>query len=189
MRMAVQGVARQAEAQLRWLGAVPVGRIWRVPVLEDVFDVDLSAGDVATSAGKEVDPRWSILVLHYLALTSRPEECPPEINFAGLATARAYAGVYQQRVIGRLCATAGRDADTLRAAAEALGGREVAGAGDAAFEFHLFPRLTTRLIWHAPDDEFPPSATLLLPRNVESFFCAEDVVVLSECLVSRLARV
>ena len=51
----------------------------------------------------------------------------------------------------------------------------------------MFPRVIHRLIWHAADDEFPPSATILLPSNIEEFFCSEDIVVLSESLVARLA--
>ena len=109
--------------------------------------------------------------------------CPRRTH--DLATARSYAGVYDGRVIARLCHTAGRDAETLGAAAARLGGQPVE-AGDAAFDFRIFPRLTLRLIWHAPDEEFPPLATLLLPGNVESYFCSEDVVVLSESLVARL---
>ena len=58
--------------------------------------------------------------------------------------------------------------------------------GDTAFDFDIFPRLCVRVIWHAADEEFPPSATLLLPANIESYFCIEDIVVLSESLVSRL---
>ena len=88
-------------------------------------------------------------------------------------------------MIARLCATAGRDAATLSAAAESLGGRR-AEDGDLAFDFAPFPRVSMRLIWHAPDEEFPPSATLLMPENIESYFCSEDIVVLSEQLVSRL---
>ena len=60
-------------------------------------------------------------------------------------------------------------------------------AGDLAFDFVVFPRFSVRLVWHSPDDEFPSSATLLLPANAESYFCSEDLVVLSERLVSRLA--
>ena len=89
-------------------------------------------------------------------------------------------------MIGRLCATAGRDAEKLGAAAVVAGGRSVAG-GDAAFEFQVFPRFCVRLVWHSPDEEFPSSATLLLPANAESYFGSEDLVVLSERLVSRLA--
>ena len=90
-------------------------------------------------------------------------------------------------MLGRLCATAGRDARTLADAANSLAGRPVdAQTGDLAFDFDLFPRLTIRLIWHAPDEEFGPAATLLLPANIEAYFCIEDIVVLSERLVSRL---
>ena len=74
----------------------------------------------------------------------------------------------------------------MSAAAIRLGGRAIA-AGDVAFDFDIFPRLTLRLVWYAGDDELPPDATLLLPPNIESYFTAEDVVVLSERLVSRLA--
>jgi len=184
-QMAFESLRGQTDEQMVWLGAECSGGIRRLPVLDDVFAVDLSASRVTTSPGREVGLHWSILALHYLAITSRPERREPEVTFADLGRARSYAEVYHQRVIARLCATAGRDAETLRTAAVALGGRSAAG-GDAAFDFDVFPRLSVRLIWHAPDEEFPPSATLLLPVNVESYFCSEDIVVLSERLVSRL---
>ena len=175
----------QTPEQLRWLGAIGSTDSWRLPVLEDVFDVDLSARRVATSAGQDVGASWRILALHYLSIPSKPEQTEPEITFADLRQSRSYNDVYQARVIGRLCGTAGREGRQLRTAAAAIGGHPVEG-GDAAFDFDAFPRLSVRLIWHAPDEEFPPSATLLLPGNIESFFPAEDVVVLCECLVARL---
>ncbi len=178
-------LAGQAHDQLLWLGAEPIGDGWRLPVLDEALEVDLVARRVTTSAEVDVGPPWRILVLHYLAIDSRPERLPPEITFPDLPTARSYAGVYHGRVISRLCATAGRDARRLFTAAKSLGGKP-AGGGDAAFDFRIFPRVSLRLIWHAADDEFPPSATLLLPANIESYFCSEDIVVLSESLVARL---
>jgi hypothetical protein len=124
-------------------------------------------------------------VLHYLAVAGRPEPREPEVTFADLPDGRGYADVYDSRVLKRLCATAGRDAATLRDAAEALGGLEVPG-GDMAFQFTVFPRVAIRMIWHAPDEEFAPSATILLPGNVDEFFCTEDMVVLCESCVARL---
>ncbi len=59
--------------------------------------------------------------------------------------------------------------------------------GDAGFDFDVFPRFGLRLVWYAGDEEFRPSATILLPSNIDLFFCPEDVVVLSESLVARLA--
>jgi hypothetical protein len=186
LKAAFVAVASQPAEQMVWLGAQRTGSAWRLPVLSDAFDVDLDANRVTASAGRPVGPHWAILALHYLAIAARPERLAPEITFADLPTARSYSEVYRARTVARLCATVGRDAEGLRIAATGLGASSVAG-GDATFQFDVFPQLTVRLVWHAPDEEFPPSATLLLPRNVESYFCAEDVVVLSERLVARLA--
>ena len=186
LTMAFEAVGRQPAEQMVWLGAERVGGLWRLPVLGDVFEVDPAARRSSASGGRPVGPLWGILALHYLAVASRPERLAAEVTFADLPTARSYAEVYRARTVARLCAAVGRDAQSLRIAATGLGGRSVA-VGDAAFDFDVFPRLTVRLVWHAPDEEFPPSATLLLPRNVESYFSAEDIVVLSERLVARLA--
>jgi len=178
-------LADQPEEQILWLGAEQVSDRWRLSVLNDAFEIDVAQRRVTTSDGSPVGPHWTILAIHYLAVPSRPERCEPEITFADLATARSYAGVYNARTVDRLCHTAGRDAETLTAAAERIGGRPVTG-GDEAFDFDLFPRLSIRLIWYGPDLEFGASATLLLPSNIESYLCAEDTVVLSEGLVARL---
>lgn len=175
----------QSEDQLRWLGAQGSGHAWRLPVLGDVLEVDISNRRILTSSGRDVGPQWRIIVLHYLAISSQPQQQTPKITFADLPRARSYAGVYQGRVICRLCATAGREAEKLASAAETLGGRATTG-GDLAFDFDPFPQLSLRLIWHAGDEEFPPSATMLLPPNVESYLCSEDIVVLSESIVARL---
>jgi len=175
----------QPREQLGWLGAEFVQARWRLPVLDSVLWADPATGRVTTAAGAEVGPHGRILVLHYLCVASQPPILPPEVAFADLASARGYAGVYHQRVIGRLCATAGRMASSLQSAAAQVGAHPAPG-GDLAFDLAAFPRLTARVIWHAPDEEFGPSATLLFPRNVESLLCVEDVVVLSERLVSRL---
>jgi hypothetical protein len=182
---ALESVRGQSAQQLQWLGAELFGRVWRLPVLGSSFDVDIQAREVCTGDGVVISPSWRILALHYLGIRSRPARMPPEITFADLPSGRTYANVYQQRVIRRLCETVGRDAGTLRAAAHALGARD-ANLGDLAFDFTVFPRLPVRLIWYAGDEELPPSGTLLLPGNIESLLCVEDIVVVSERLISRL---
>lgn len=192
-------VRAQPAEQLAWLGATPTGGGCSLRVLEDVLTVDLETGTVRDPAGRVAGPWWRVLVLHYLSVSSRPAEQPPGVTFADLPGGRAYASVYQRRVIERLCRTAGRDGPTLRRAGEDLAGRVVRDsaeglvappappAGDLVMEFAAFPRVTVQLAWYAGDEELTPSAALLLPSNVESFFCLEDIVVLSERLVSRLA--
>ena len=179
-------LVEQPPEQLRWLGASHAGDAWRLPVLEDALSVHLPDGRVLTSTARAVCPQWQLIVLHYLAARARPLVSVPALTFADLPDGLTYASVYQPRVIGRLCATAGRNADSLRPAAIALGAAPV-DAGDMAFDFDIFPRLTLRLVWHAPDDEFDASATILLPRDITELLTTEDIVVLSELLVARLS--
>ena len=182
---ALEALAGQSEEQLAWLGAAREGKRWTVPVLDDVLSVDFSDGSVRTSTGEDVSRFWRVIVLHYLAVSVQPEAMVPSISFAELPIGRTYAPVYQGRVISRLCHTAGRDEATLLEAAGRLGGEAVA-LGDLGFDFSLFPRVTLRMIWYAGDDELRPSASMLLPSNIETFFNVEDIVVLSEGLVARL---
>ena len=184
---AVEALSGQSVAQLQWLGADRSGAGWHLPVIDGVLLVDTTTGEVCREGGGTVRPAWRILALHYLALRTRPLARPPEVTFASLPSARVYAGVYENRVNRRLCAQVGRNVQSLRSAAAAIGAREVAG-GDVAFEVDILPRIPIRLIWYAGDDEFAPSCTLLLPANIESFFCIEDIVVLSESFVSRLGN-
>ena len=183
---AVASLADQSPEQMVWLGAQESDGRWRLNVLGEMLDVDPATGSVRDESGEDVSHWWRILVLHYLDIRSRVAPSHPAITFADLPAARAYAKVYQGRVIGRLCATAGRDLGTLRAAAESLGCRQAEG-GDAAFDADIFPHITIRLIWHAADEEFPPSATLLLPETIGAMLCIEDIVVLSESFVARLS--
>jgi hypothetical protein len=185
-RKAVEELRGQSAEQLAWLGAAPSGGEWKLPVLDDALEVRLPEGLVQTSRGEAVRPQWRVLVLHYLAVRARLHVHPPTRTFADLPEGRVYAGNYDGRVIRRLCATVGRDAASLAAAAAKLNARPAEG-GTLAFDFDVFPRLPLRLVWHAGDDEFPPSAAMLLPANIGSLLCTEDVVVLSEQLVSRLS--
>ena len=184
--LAIEIVRKQPEEQLEWLGAKKVGNIWRLGVFNGFIDVDFQTRTVSVAGEKAVGRDWRVLVLHYLKISERPICGPPEIVFASLPSGRVYASVYQNRVIGRLCHTVGREIEKLRLAAESLGGKACEG-GDASFDFAVFPRIGIRLIWHGPDEEFPSSSTILLPRNIESFFSIEDVVVISECFVARMS--
>jgi len=186
MEKALEGMRSQSSEQMLWLGARLIDQTWHLPVMGDIFCIDLSLKCVRTKAGQDVGPVWRLLAFHYLAIRSRFPCGQPELTFGDLPEARAYSQVYRQRVCGRLCATVGRDRDSLAAASAATNGRP-AGGGDLAFDFDVFPHLPLRLIWYAGDDEFSPSATLLLPRNIQRLFCLEDIVVLSERVVSRLS--
>ncbi|MCK5113169.1 MAG: DUF3786 domain-containing protein [Phycisphaerae bacterium] len=183
---AVAHLGAQGSSQLELLGAKPNGNLWQLPVLNDTFDVDTKTGCVGASSGQPVGLPWRILTLHYLAVRGNVEKQIPSVGFADISAGRSYAGVYKARVISRLCATVGRTAETLCSAADNIGGVAIEDS-DLGYDFDIFPQITLRLLWYAPDDEFPASASLLLPKNILSFFSVEDTVVLSESLIARLS--
>jgi len=183
---AIEHLSTQNNSQLQLLGAKPKDDVWELPVLNDVFEIDTKLGRVSMLSGGEVSLPWKILSLHYLGVRGDVEKMTPSLGFANISAGRVYADVYKARVISRLCGTAGRNADTMRAAADKIGGMKIED-GDMGYDFNLFPKISLRLLWYAPDEEFPPSATVLLPENILSFFSVEDTVVLSESLIARLS--
>lgn len=196
---ALDVVRGRRSADLEALGAREAGQgRYELPVLGGVFVVDLDEGAVrhrsaqdAEAAAAEVRANWQILALHYLSAPGPRQDPaaartdPAWATFADLPHGRGYDPVQRGRVLGRLCATAGRDRATFVEACRRLGAEE-ADLGEAGFRFQVFPRLAVAIAWYAGDDEFPPNASFLYPENVLSFLPVEDAVVLAECVISRL---
>jgi hypothetical protein len=166
--------------------------VCRLPVLNAVFEIDftertvtfIQSGPEGTIEGA-VGKRWEILALHYLC-ARMPAGGPAGLaSFADFPDARGYQSVYEGRVVRRLCATAGRNLESFIAAAERIGGR-VAPFGDVGYQFDVFPKAPVIVPWYAGDEDFPPNVSFVYPSNIFQLLPAEDVVVLSECLVSRL---
>ncbi len=186
-------VVSRSPAQLEALGAKPDGASrCRLPVLNAEFTVDLAAKELTFSmpapegpAEGPVGVMWQILALHYLCGPA-PETAEPQWRaFADFPDIRGYESVFKGRVIGRLCATAGRSEKSFVAAAERLGGQP-AEVGDLGYRFDVFPHAPLLVAWYADDGELPPNATVLYPDNIQRRLPLEDVVVLPEALVSRL---
>ncbi|NIA12463.1 MAG: DUF3786 domain-containing protein [Nitrospiraceae bacterium] len=184
---ALEGARARSSDDLAALGVVADGDgVPCLPVLDAVLAVDLREGNVRLADGScEVGIAWQILVLHYLEGAVPWPPVARWMGFADFIDARGYESVHRGRVLARLCATAGRDRDTFLSASRRLKGQAI-DWGDEGFEFAVFPRVSLRVAWYDGDDEFPPNASLAFPDNILSFFPVEDVVVVSERLVSRL---
>jgi hypothetical protein len=185
----LEALRRQSESMLAWLGADrdDLGRI-RLRVLDSPMSVDFETGRLVFENGEPVDTRWQVLVIHYLGAPAPVEPTGREIVFADIPDSRGYQGVYENRVIKRLCHTAGRTAESLTRASQAIGGEACSGEGDLAFCFHVLPRVALRLVWSAGDEDFPPNAAFLFQSNVCGLLPPEDIVVLSELVVSQMCR-
>ena len=77
LQKAIETLSGQSAAQLQWLGAEGSGVRLQLPVIDEVLLVDTTTGAVCCEDGKEVRPTWQILLLHYLAVRTRPLALPP----------------------------------------------------------------------------------------------------------------
>ena len=175
--LAVAAVTIQSDHQLRWLGPKPRTTLGGCPSSTRLcWWTCPPSGLPRNRVGRDPALAHPHATLPGNRIASRPAATRDHLRRS------RHGPILRQgvpeRAIARLCAWVGRDSARLVAAARGLGACAVA-VGDAAFDFDVFPRLTLRLVWYAGDDELPPDATLLLPSNIEAYFTAEDVVVLS----------
>jgi len=163
-----------------------------LPVLDTVFAVDLASGRVTLAtpeheplADREVSLKWQILTLHYLAGAIPLGDPADWVSFADLADGRGYERVYEARVVKRLCKTVARERTAFVRASQGLGAQRAVW-GDEGFRFQVFPRLSVIIAWYHGDDELPANASFVYPDDILSLLPVEDVIVLSEGVVSRL---
>lgn len=155
-----------------------------LPSLNEVYYVTFPAGGVSTPLGEPVDPRFQVLILHYL-LGPGSGLRGQWISFKELPGGLIYQQPFYGRAVLPLIRTFGPRPANLLQAGVALGGRQV-NQGDAAIEINSFPLLPVRLIIWAGDEEFPPSGTILFDASAPEMLATEDFAVLAEHLVKRL---
>ncbi len=196
--LALAKVRSAAPETLEILGAVrPEPGICRLHVLDEEVRIDLTRGEVvyATGAGfrpcaqssatARVPIEWQILILHYLGADSPGKESSGWLSFSEVAEARGYLPVFNQRVIGRLTGTAGRNRETFRSSCGRAGGARF-DWGDEGYRFKVFPLLEVGIAWFEGDEDLPPGASFVYSNNVRSLLPVEDMVVVAEKMVSRL---
>lgn len=189
LRLAFDQARQVPPEALCALGATPTATGCTLPVLNAVFHIQIPEETITakTASGETVTPHlcWQVIALHYLCATLPVRDEPPRLTFPEFPGIRGYESVYNGRVLGRLCATAGRDEAAITQACRTLGATPVA-SGDAGFVLRVFPFVALQLAWYRGDDEFPPAASFLFPGNLLEMLPVEDAIVLAERIVTLL---
>lgn len=158
-----------------------------LPVLGGVHLIDLEEGKVFDGGGEPTSLPWTILSLHYLLAEAPFPASVGWTSFSDMADVRSYLGVYQKRVVDRLCATAGRNREVFERASLRLGATAEKW-GDCGFRYPVFPLVPIGVAWYAGDEDMGPGASVLFPGNIRAVFVPEDTIVLGESLVWSLGR-
>jgi hypothetical protein len=156
--------------------------------LADEYEIDLDGKKVLSlSCNAPAQAFASILILHYLKerIVGLPPVRGEWVAFQELVGGQGYYPVFKKRVIKRIEKKYGGNPDALND----LTGRfkakksDLADVGVIIEAFDDIPVLIQ--IWRA-DEEFGPSVDILFDKNIESVFCTEDIVVLSEFVASQI---
>ena len=163
------------------------GDMLRVPFLNRVFFVSFPDFEFQDAAKKsrEVPLQEQVLTLHYMMGKHAPVSDDKWISYREIPGASFYFGAFVKRATDPLKKVFGQNIPGLLKSAEQLNGKAI-DAGDAGFEFRLFPRISLQLILWEGDEDFSPEANILFQENVGEIISPEDAAWLAGTLVYRL---
>jgi hypothetical protein len=134
---------------------------------------------------REIPLQEQVLVLHYLLGAGKSRVTGNWVAYREIPGAGFYFSVFAKRAIEPLKSAFGENLEGFHTAAAALRGRPIE-AGDAGYEFTLFPEAPLQLIVHAGDEEFSAEANILFDAGIKDQMSPEDAVWLASLLVYRL---
>ena len=159
----------------------------RIPFLDRVYIVRWPGFEFIDkfSEEKEVPVQEQVLIMHYLMAKPSVNSAGKWVSFREIPGASFYFSAFVKRAVDPLKKSFGKEVSGFVKAASRLNGK-VIDAGDAGFEFSVFPRVSLQLIIWKGDEEFSPEANILFSDTIGDILSPEDVAWLSGMLVYRL---
>jgi hypothetical protein len=129
-----------------------------------------------------------LLAVLYLASAEAVPLANQWVPYRELKDGLFYAKSFSDTVEDRICRRFGEDMEGMRAACEALGGREV-DQGDLGVVVDTFPHLPLLFILWRGDEEFAPNARILFDVSATAYLNAFELRMLCGEIANRLIRI
>ncbi len=129
-----------------------------------------------------------ILVIRFLLEGSRVEATGKYLTYREVPWGEVYYRQFSGRCLSRLAFSYGNRLDDYRRRMQQMGCKAIAQS-DAGFEYEILPGYHVQFLLWEGDDEFPPSSQILFSDNFVAAFHPEDLVVVSEVMISALKQV
>ncbi len=136
---------------------------------------------------EDIHLKDKILILHYLITAKGTANTGKLIGFRQVPGGLFEHASFSREVLTPLLDHFGKEPERLVEAAANLGGCEV-GYGDVAVSIKAFPNVSVVIVLWRGDDEFAPNASMLFDSTVADYLSTEDMSVLCERIVERLAQ-
>lgn len=150
------------------------------------FEIARTEPDDAWCALSEL-PAAKILMVRYLVEGVRTDTTGKFLTYREVPWGEVYYRQFNGRCMMRLAFSYGNRLDSFRRAMEKLGAIRVS-AGDAGYQFEVFPGFFVQFLLWEGDDEFQPSSQILFSDNFPASFHAEDLVVVCDIAITALKQ-
>ncbi len=188
-RIAVEGLRNDSFADIlsRSGFAKADQNLFRVSFLNRTYLVNFPEFEFLDESEKtqEVPIQEQILILHYMTSPTYAGSTGNWISYREIPGASFYFSTFVKRAIDPLKKVFGQDISKLAKPAETIQGQWI-DAGDAGYEFQIFPKVAMQLILWEGDDEFPPEANIIFNDTIGEILSPEDVAWMAGMLVYRL---
>lgn len=160
----------------------------RVQFLDDAYKVDIKKQYVfSLSTNASVKDYLTILITHYLIqqLKGLPQVKGEWISFQQLPGGQGYYPSFKKRVVDCIADRFAQHPASLLELAKKFKviKQELA---DFSVTIEIFPCVSVLITLWPADEEFGPQANIHFDQSIKDIFCTEDIVVMSELLVSKL---
>lgn len=188
-RIAVEGLRNDSFADIlsRSGFAKADQNLFRVSFLNRTYLVNFPEFEFLDESEKteEIPIQEQILILHYMISPTYVGSTGNWISYREIPGASFYFSTFVKRAIDPLKKVFGQDISKLAKPAETIQGQWI-DAGDAGYEFQIFPKVAMQLILWEGDDEFPPEANIIFNDTIGEILSPEDVAWMAGMLVYRL---
>ena len=188
-KLSVEALEQEAfDAIVHRSGFEPVEpHIFKVPFLDQIYHVGYPEFNFINQddTAKEVPIQEQILILHYMQASEIKPLTARWVSYREIPGASFYFAAFVKRAVDPVKKVFGYNITPLADAVRPLGGEKIE-AGDAGYEFRVFPAVPLQLIVYMGDDEFPPEANILFDENIGQIFPSEDIAWMAGMVVYRL---
>ncbi|MBU2611946.1 MAG: DUF3786 domain-containing protein [Chloroflexi bacterium] len=140
---------------------------------------------VEAHSGQPLPDALQALILYYLSIADGAPLEGRWIAFADLPDGRFYNQAFQGYSGNELVKYFGDDLTALEQAARKLNGLKIA-YGDAAFAFHVLPRLPLAVVYHLGDEDFPATCKILFDASASHYLPTDVCAILGSMLTRKL---
>jgi hypothetical protein len=136
-------------------------------------------------SGAPLSESGQALLLYYLSIADGTPLEGRWLSFADLPGGRFYNQAFQGYSGAEVAKHFGEDIAAFERAGKSIGGERLF-FGDAAFAFHVLPRVMLAAVYHLGDEEFPSSCKILFDATSTHYLPIDGCAILGSMLAGKL---